>query len=78
MYRTRETSGKQGVGSLVSTICLIYKLYYTKKHRDGDVFMPRRPREIKKTGTYHVMIRCANKQEIFHDNEDRLKLGISP
>jgi len=38
----------------------------------GD-YMPRRAREKSKTGIYHIMIRGANKQEIFHDDEDRLK-----
>ncbi|HHY64551.1 MAG TPA: transposase [Clostridiaceae bacterium] len=33
--------------------------------------MPRRAREKSETGIYHIMIRGANKQEIFHDNEDR-------
>lgn len=33
--------------------------------------MSRCARKISKTGIYHIMIRGANKQEIFHDNEDR-------
>ncbi|WP_245989507.1 transposase [Ureibacillus thermophilus] len=28
---------------------------------------------MSKTGIYHVMLRGANRQEIFHDDEDRLK-----
>ncbi|NMB01025.1 MAG: transposase [Firmicutes bacterium] len=35
--------------------------------------MPRRAREKSKTGIYHIMMRGANKQEIFHDHEDRLR-----
>ncbi|WP_453993335.1 REP-associated tyrosine transposase [Bacillus nitroreducens] len=33
--------------------------------------MPRMARVISKTGVYHVMWRGANRQEIFHDDEDR-------
>lgn len=32
--------------------------------------MPRRAREKSNSGIYHVMIRGANRQEIFHDEED--------
>lgn len=35
--------------------------------------MPRRAREKSETGIYHIMIRGANRQEIFHDDEDRLR-----
>ena len=35
--------------------------------------MPRRARERSETGIYHVMLRGANRQEIFHDDEDRMK-----
>ncbi len=35
--------------------------------------MPRRPREKSETGIYHVMTRGANRQEIFHDDNDRLR-----
>lgn len=35
--------------------------------------MPRRARERSRSGIYHVMLRGANKQEIFHDDEDCLK-----
>ncbi|MGN7479184.1 transposase [Solibacillus silvestris] len=42
--------------------------YEMKKWGDG---MPRHARTISKTGIYHVMIRGANRQEIFHDEEDR-------
>jgi len=35
--------------------------------------MPRLAREKSETGIYHVIIRGANKQEIFHDEEDNLK-----
>lgn len=36
--------------------------------------MPRGARERGESGIYHIMIRGANKQEIFHDDEDRLRL----
>ncbi|WLR41554.1 transposase [Bacillus carboniphilus] len=32
--------------------------------------MPRGPRERSKSGIYHVIIRGANRQEIFHDDDD--------
>jgi putative transposase len=32
--------------------------------------MPRRAREKSESGIYHVMLRGANRQEIFHDGED--------
>ncbi|KJS19221.1 MAG: transposase [Clostridiaceae bacterium BRH_c20a] len=35
--------------------------------------MPRRAREKSETGIYHIMIRGANRQEIFHDDKDRLR-----
>ncbi|QSX09222.1 transposase [Alkalibacter rhizosphaerae] len=35
--------------------------------------MPRTAREQSKSGIYHVMIRGANKQEIFHDDSDRIR-----
>ena len=35
--------------------------------------MPRRPRERSETGIYHIMVRGANRQEIFHDDSDRLR-----
>jgi REP element-mobilizing transposase RayT len=35
--------------------------------------MPRVPREKSESGIYHIMIRGANRQEIFHDEEDRLR-----
>ena len=35
--------------------------------------MPRRVREKSETGIYHVIIRGANRQEIFHDDEDRVR-----
>jgi|LSQX01.1.fsa_nt_gb REP element-mobilizing transposase RayT len=35
--------------------------------------MPRAPREKSESGIYHIMIRGANRQEIFHDEEDRLR-----
>lgn len=35
--------------------------------------MSRGAREKCESGTYHIMIRGANKQEIFHDTEDRLR-----
>jgi putative transposase len=37
----------------------------------GEVFkMPRRARVKSRSGIYHIMIRGANRQEIFHDDED--------
>lgn len=33
--------------------------------------MPRKARETSETGIYHVMVRGINRQEIFHDDEDR-------
>ncbi|RLQ94820.1 transposase [Falsibacillus albus] len=39
--------------------------------------MARQARKKSKSGIYHVIIRGANRQEIFHDEEDRIKfLGI--
>ena len=35
--------------------------------------MPRRAREKSETGIYHIMIRGANRQEIFHDDKDRFR-----
>ncbi|MBP2242370.1 REP element-mobilizing transposase RayT [Cytobacillus eiseniae] len=35
--------------------------------------MPRRAREKSKSGIYHIMWRGANRQEIFHDDEDRIR-----
>lgn len=35
--------------------------------------MPRKAREKSKTGIYHVILRGANRQEVFHDNEDNIK-----
>ena len=35
--------------------------------------MPGQAREKSKTGIYHIIIRGANKQEIFHDEEDKIK-----
>ena len=35
--------------------------------------MPREAREKSQTGIYHVIIRGANRQEIFHDDEDRIR-----
>ncbi|MGI6677818.1 MAG: REP-associated tyrosine transposase [Dehalobacterium sp.] len=35
--------------------------------------MPRRAREKSETGIYHIVIRGANRQEIFHDENDRLR-----
>lgn len=35
--------------------------------------MPRGPREKSESGIYHIMIRGANRQEIFHDIEDNLR-----
>lgn len=35
--------------------------------------MPREARRKSDSGVYHVMLRGANRQEIFHDDEDRMK-----
>lgn len=35
--------------------------------------MPRRAREKSKSGIYHIILRGANRQEIFHDDEDNLR-----
>ncbi|KAB8126811.1 transposase [Gracilibacillus oryzae] len=35
--------------------------------------MPRKARVKSRTGIYHIMFRGANRQEIFHDEEDNLK-----
>ncbi|MDO6657858.1 transposase [Anaerobacillus sp. 1_MG-2023] len=35
--------------------------------------MPRKARQKSRTGIYHIIYRGANRQEIFHDNEDRLQ-----
>ena len=35
--------------------------------------MPRQARVISESGIYHIMLRGANKQEIFHDDEDRYR-----
>jgi putative transposase len=35
--------------------------------------MPRRARVKSRSGVYHIMLRGANRQEIFHDDEDCLK-----
>src|SRR3954454_10141583 len=35
--------------------------------------MPRVAREKSRSGIYHVMLRGANRQEIFHDDEDCLR-----
>ena len=35
--------------------------------------MPRRAREKSESGIYHIILRGANRQEIFHDDEDCLR-----
>ena len=35
--------------------------------------MPRKPRIISETGSYHIMIRGVNKQDLFHDDQDYRK-----
>ncbi|KMM36771.1 transposase [Guptibacillus hwajinpoensis] len=35
--------------------------------------MPRKARQKSHTGIYHIIYRGANRQEIFHDDEDRLQ-----
>ena len=36
--------------------------------------MPRMARKKSSSGIYHVMLRGINKQDIFHEAEDRIKL----
>ena len=38
------------------------------------ISMPRGAREKSEIGIYHIMIRGANRQEIFHDDEDNLRI----
>jgi len=38
--------------------------------------MPRRAREKSERGIYHFMLRGANRQEIFHDDEDRIRTTV--
>ncbi len=35
--------------------------------------MPRKARQKSSTGIYHIMLRGLNKQDIFHEDEDRIK-----
>lgn len=35
--------------------------------------MPREARVRSNSGIYHIMLRGANRQEIFHEEEDRIK-----
>lgn len=35
--------------------------------------MPRQAREKSATGVYHVMLRGINRQDLFHDDDDRYK-----
>ena len=35
--------------------------------------MPRMPRQRSNSGIYHIMLRGANRQEIFHDTEDNAR-----
>ena len=35
--------------------------------------MPRRAREKSKSGIYHIILRGANRREIFHDDEDYMR-----
>jgi REP element-mobilizing transposase RayT len=37
------------------------------------IIMPRHAREKSESGIYHIVLRGANRQEIFHDDEDNLK-----
>lgn len=34
--------------------------------------MPRHAREKSENGIYHIILREANRQKIFHDDEDKL------
>ncbi|WP_257988194.1 REP-associated tyrosine transposase [Bacillus sp. V33-4] len=36
--------------------------------------MPRKARAKSRSGIYHIMLRGANRQEIFHDDEDSIKI----
>jgi putative transposase len=40
---------------------------------EGGVDMPRKARDKSQSGVYHIIFRGANKQEIFHDDEDNLR-----
>lgn len=40
---------------------------------NGVIYMPRKAREKSETGIYHIILRGANRQDIFHDEEDRMK-----
>jgi putative transposase len=37
------------------------------------ITMPRRAREKSKSGIYHIILRGANRREIFHDDEDYMR-----
>lgn len=43
-----------------------------EKKRIGDIFF-RGPRVKSRSGINHIMLRGANRQEIFHDDEDCIK-----
>jgi hypothetical protein len=47
--------------------------YHEDRQGDGDlsvVDVPRQARKNSETGTYHIMVRCINRQTIFEDAED--------
>lgn len=58
----------------------LLKVATTSKEKlilDSGDKMPRSARKRSKTGIYHIMFRDANRQEIFHDDEDRMKfIGV--
>ncbi|MDK2809807.1 MAG: REP-associated tyrosine transposase [Petroclostridium sp.] len=35
--------------------------------------MPRQAREKSSSGIYHIMLRGINRQDIFHDEEDKMR-----
>ncbi|WP_198543855.1 transposase [Petroclostridium xylanilyticum] len=35
--------------------------------------MPRQARERSSSGIYHIMLRGINRQDIFHDEEDKMR-----
>ena len=47
----------------------IFALYNVNKHS-----MPRQKREKSGTGIYHVMLRGINRQDIFEEDEDYLRM----
>jgi len=55
---------------------LPYAVRFTLKRpiKDEVMKVPREARVKSKTGIYHIIWRGANRQEIFHDEEDWIKI----